>query len=43
MRERFAYIPVSESIRKQIKESKRELSYDEFFRNILVSVNPKRA
>ena len=37
MRERFAYIPIAEQTRVQLKESKGTLSYDEFFRKVLAN------
>jgi hypothetical protein len=35
MKERFAYIPITEQTRVQLKESKRELSYDEFLKRVV--------
>ena len=35
MKERFAYIPIAEQTRVQLKESKGTLSYDEFLKNVV--------
>ena len=35
MKERFAYIPIAEQTRVQLKESKGTLSYDEFLKKVV--------